>query len=397
MDADQLFHRYRDLQDYIGWTEEDAHRVGNLAPIAKAHFKDLIDDFYSAIQRNPATMKVITGGAQQIERLKGTLIRWLEDLFSGRYDKDYVVRRWKVGLRHVEIGLDQVYTNAALSRLRYGLAAVLAQDGCESRAAQNSLNKLLDLDLAIIEDSYQAEESRQLLEAERQRALRNERLAAIGETMTALVHESRNALQRSKACLEMLSLEVQDRSKAVDLVGRVQRAQEDLQKLFEEVREYAAPLNLKMARCELDTIARQAWQELSHDHAQKRLRLVESRAAEKMTVSGDRFALTQVLRNILENAIQASPPNATISIDYKTASNDGRQEAAIRISDEGPGIAAEHREKVLEAFFTTKSKGTGLGLAIAQRIVECHGGRIEVGDPPKGTEIDIYLPQTSHG
>jgi signal transduction histidine kinase len=235
------------------------------------------------------------------------------------------------------------------------------------------------------------------VEAQRQRALHNERLAAIGETMTALVHESRNALQRSKACLEMLSLEVQDRAKAVDLVGRVQRAQEDLQKLFEEVREYAAPLNLKMSMCELDKIARQAWQELAHMHTQKRLHFAESEPVTALAVNGDRFALTQVVRNVLENAIQASPAGRTVSVDYKTLSNNGRQEVAVRIRDDGPGIAPEHREKVLEPFFTTKAKGTGLGLAIAQRIIDCHGGRIELGNPHKGTEIDIYLPQAAHG
>jgi len=75
-----------------------------------------------------------------------------------------------------------------------------------------------------------------------ERARQASRLAAIGETMAALVHESRNALQRSKASLEMLSLEVEDRPDALKLVARAQKAQEDLHRLYEEVREWAAPL-----------------------------------------------------------------------------------------------------------------------------------------------------------
>src|SRR5262249_12050042 len=121
MQSDKLFERYRALQQYVGWTDEDAANVARIVPMARGHFRELIEDFYAAIQHSPATMKVITGGAAQIERLKGTLIKWLEELFSGKYDEAYVLRRWKVGLRHVEIGLDQVYTNAALSRLRNGL------------------------------------------------------------------------------------------------------------------------------------------------------------------------------------------------------------------------------------------------------------------------------------
>ena len=61
----------------------------------------------------------------QIERLKGTLIQWLRELFTGPYDAEYVARRWRVGYRHVEIGLDQVFTNVALSRLRQGIHNVL--------------------------------------------------------------------------------------------------------------------------------------------------------------------------------------------------------------------------------------------------------------------------------
>ena len=124
MQPSGLFQRYRELQRYVNWTDEDAQRVRKLAPAAEMHFAALIDDFYLAIQQTPATMKVITGGLEQIERLKGSLRTWLKDLFSGKYDEAYVERRWKVGLRHVEIGLDQVYTNAALSRLRSGLLLV---------------------------------------------------------------------------------------------------------------------------------------------------------------------------------------------------------------------------------------------------------------------------------
>ncbi len=218
MQPSGLFQRYRELQRYVNWTDEDAQRVRKLAPAAEMHFAALIDDFYLAIQQTPATMKVITGGREQIERLKISLRTWLKDLFSGNYDQAYVERRWKVGLRHVEIGLDQVYTNAALSRLRGGLllclerenvAGNLSGEPAEITAARSALNKLLDLDLAIIEDAYQAEFLARQHRTEQ--VLQNERLAAIGETMTGLVHESRNALQRTRACLEMLAVEIADR------------------------------------------------------------------------------------------------------------------------------------------------------------------------------------------
>src|SRR5215831_8574221 len=151
MSPEEVFRRYQELQAYVGWTEEAARLVGSVADLLGPHLPALIDDFYDEIERHPDARKVITGGQAQIERLKGTLLRWVRELLSGRYDEAYVDRRWRVGWRHVEIGLDQVYTNVALSRLRAGLGRAL-QSGWEGDLASfketnRSLNKLLDLDL----------------------------------------------------------------------------------------------------------------------------------------------------------------------------------------------------------------------------------------------------------
>ena len=121
MDPGRLFDRYRELQSYVGWTGADAERIVAAAPLLEPYLPALIDDFYAEIERHPEARKVITGGQAQIERLKGTLVQWVRELLAGPYDADYVARRWRVGWRHVEIGLDQVYTNVALSRLRTGL------------------------------------------------------------------------------------------------------------------------------------------------------------------------------------------------------------------------------------------------------------------------------------
>jgi signal transduction histidine kinase len=397
MQADKLVERYRELQRYIDWTDEDALRVRKLAPIAQQHFAALIDDFYAAIQRNSATAKIITGGAQQIERLKGTLMKWLEELFSGKYDEEYVLRRGRICLRHVEIGLEQVYTSVAVARLRGGLLRALETELTTSEpemlAARRSLNKLLDLDLTIIQEAYQTEFFAWQNREQREKLLQSERLAAIGETMAGLVHESRNALQRSRACLEMLAVDIGDRPPALGLVRRIQRAQDDLHRLFEEVREYAAPISLRQNHCDLSEIWRQAWNELAHLHLEKNLVLVESIDQKSIHGNVDRFALGQVFRNLLENAIQASPSEGKIAIAAKHTADSDRTAWQITIHDQGSGIPAENRTHILKPFFTTKAKGTGLGLAIAARIIEGHGGRIEIGEPAAGTLVYVYLPQ----
>lgn len=181
VDIDTLFSRYCDLQAYVGWSAEDVARIARLHRMLAPHFDELIDDFYREIVRHSGASQVITGGEAQIQRLKKSLHKWMTELLSGSYDRAYVARRWAVGWRHVEIGLDQVYTNAALSRLRTGLQRALQRewrgDWVELLRSAESLQKLLDLDLAIIEDAYQTEHVRRQQQLERQAAMGQVRIA----------------------------------------------------------------------------------------------------------------------------------------------------------------------------------------------------------------------------
>jgi PAS domain S-box-containing protein len=528
MNPDDVFRRYQELQAYVGWTDEAARQVAALAGLVEPHLTALVDDFYAEIDRHPGARKVITGGPAQTERLKGTLLAWLRELFAGRYGADYVARRWRVGWRHVEIGLDQVYTNAALSRLRTGLVRALHEhwpgDPMELRATVRSLNTLLDLDLAIIEDAYQAEHLARRQRGERISAfstlvevapslilllrpdrtlhyfnrfaedvtgygagevlgkdffpplvpeparaavaadlnhalagqavrgvehpvlcrdgsrkwvlwnlqqlpasavppapgggpvsgpavlaigqditalkqaqeskLQAERLAAIGQMVTGLAHESGNALARSQACLEMLALEVQDRPAALEMLGRIQNAQDHLQQLYDEVRNYAAPLKLEREPCRLDAAWRQAWANLAVRRQGREATLREECAGVDLRCTADAFRLEQVFRIVLENALAACRDPVELTVRCSEASLEGRPAVLVAVRDNGPGLNAEQRRRIFEPFYTTKTKGTGLGMAIAQRIAEAHGGKIAVGqDPRPGAEILITLPR----
>lgn len=226
------------------------------------------------------------------------------------------------------------------------------------------------------------------------KALQAERLAAIGQMMTGLTHESRNALQRSKSCLEMLALEVEDRPEALDLVHRIENAQHHLQRLYEEVRAYAAPINLRRERCSLGDVWREVWSQLSPSCEAKHLRLREDLQVKDLTCKIDTFAIGQVFRNIIENSLAVSPENGEIVIRCTSAECEGRPALQVEVRDSGPGLSPEQRERIFEPFYTTKTKGTGLGMAIARRIIQSHGGTIDVGNhSAPGAEIVITLPR----
>ncbi|WP_076345190.1 ATP-binding protein [Paludisphaera borealis] len=226
------------------------------------------------------------------------------------------------------------------------------------------------------------------------RALQSERLAAIGEMVTGLAHESRNALQRGQACLEMLALEVRDRPRAVDLVVRLQKAQDDLARLYEDVRDYASPILIRSRSCDLAEVWRKAWSDL--EPARRGRKAVLREVIEIADASNliDPSRMAQVFRNLLENSLAACVDPVEIAIRCVPDELDGHPALRISVSDNGPGFAPGQRPKAFEAFHTTKTKGTGLGLAICRRIIEAHGGRIILGSGPgRGAKFIITLPK----
>ena len=234
------------------------------------------------------------------------------------------------------------------------------------------------------------------LRAAQQRALQAERLAAIGEMMAGLTHESRNALHRGQVCLEMLALEVEDRPEALRLIARLQQAQDDLHTLYEDVRDYAAPIHLERRVCDLAETWRAAWAHLAPLREGREAVLREESGGLDLHGAVDPFRLEQVFRNLLENSLAACRDPVEITIHCTPAEIDGHPALRVAVRDHGPGLGPEQKQRLFEPFFTTKTKGTGLGMAITKRIVEAHGGRIAVGeDGGPGAEIILTLPRGS--
>lgn len=382
MDPAKLFQRYQELQQYVGWTQDDARAVHALSGLMEPHLLPLIDDFYAEIERHPDARKVITGGPKQIERLKGTLVQWLRELFAGSYDQEYVLRRWRVGCRHVEIGLDQVFTNVALSRLRTGLIGALGKTWQGDRdsliMAIQSLNKLLDLDLAKIEDAYQAQYVA--------RQQRTERLAAIGQVAGGIAHELRNPLNVVKTSVYyLLNAKNPTAAKQAEHLARIERHVTLADGVITALSSFA-----KMPVPDLQPFpVRKCVQDaLETNPVPDNIRVTIDCPSSLPPVLGDINQLRIVFANLIRNAREAMPKGGALSIKGQMA-NDALE---VAVTDTGTGISPDDIHRIMEPLYSTKARGLGLGLAIARSIVDKNKGTMRLtSELGKGTTFTVRL------
>jgi signal transduction histidine kinase len=382
MSPDDLFARYQELQRYVGWTDEDARYVASVAPRLQAYLRPLIDDFYEEIDRHTGARKVITGGQAQIERLKGTLRGWLEDLLRGPYDADYVARRWRVGLKHVEIGLDQVYTNVALSRLRRGLLTALEQTLSTQDPAflkgRRSLNTLLDLDLAIIEDAYQSEYT-----ARQQRA---ERLAAIGQVAGGIAHELRNPLNVVKTSIYyLLNARNPNPAKTAEHLQRIERHVTLADNVITALSNFARMPIPNLRPGPIEPCLRQV---LEINALPESIQVTVDCPASLPPVLADLDQLGIVFGNLIRNAREAMPRGGALSLVGRQVDDS----VEVAVADSGAGIPPENLKRIMEPLYSTKARGLGLGLAIARSILEKNRGTLRVtSELCKGTIFTVRL------
>jgi signal transduction histidine kinase len=357
LNISEFYNRYQELQEYVGWTPQDAQHVQSLAPLLEPHLPALVDDFYAEIERHPRARAVITGGQEQIDRLKGTLSQWLRELLNGPYDADYVARRWRVGWRHVEIGLDQVYTVVALARVRRGLLRIHEQlfpePSRDFMVSRRSLNTLLDLDLAIVEDAYQTE-----FLARQQRA---ERLAAIGQVVSGIAHELRNPLNVVKTSVYfLLNAKSPSPAKVAEHLERIERHVARADGVITALSNFAKmPVpNLKpfsVQECLNDS--------LEANPPSESIQVVVNCNDSLPPALADRDQMQIVFANLIRNAGDAmSQGGGRLLIEAERIEN----QIEVRFRDNGTGIPPEVLRRVMEPLYSTKARGLGLGLAIAR-------------------------------
>ncbi|HET9468677.1 MAG TPA: PAS domain S-box protein [Vicinamibacterales bacterium] len=219
-----------------------------------------------------------------------------------------------------------------------------------------------------------------------QRLAEQKSLAKLGEMAAVVAHEVKNPIAGIRGALQVITARMpadqRDRAILLDIITRL----DALNRIVQDMLMFARPRALRQEPIPLGSLLRETASLIERDPGMLNLEISVSGSAD---ITGDREMLQIVFQNILMNAAQAMEGRGRIVVTI--AARDGRCKVAI--ADRGPGMPDEVREKAFDAFFTTKHRGTGLGLPIAKRVVDAHGGAIDIAVPPEGgTTISVELP-----
>jgi len=233
--------------------------------------------------------------------------------------------------------------------------------------------------------------------------LRAERLEAVAELSASLAHEIKNPLASIRSAVEQLSARGRATEDEKVLATLIVRESDRLSRLLSEFLDFARVRVTRGERVNMGDVA-QAAVRLADTHPDRKagVRVTCVIPTEPLLVEGDEDLLHRAIFNITLNAVQAAPANSgqvTVEVSrlnveqIPTGVPFEVSAIALRVSDNGPGIPIELRERVFDPFFTTKTGGTGLGLPIVHRAIEAHRGFVFMDSSPKGTRFTVLLPQ----
>ncbi len=235
--------------------------------------------------------------------------------------------------------------------------------------------------------------------ARAQEALRRrDRLAAMGELASTVAHEVRNPLNAIGMSVQRLRREFpssggsaedeQERRELLEVLGsETQR----IDRIVQQFLEYARPPRLNIRPVDLAGLLKDAAIGVE-GLALARSVAIDSVVPDGVEAAVDPDQMKAAVDNLLRNAVEVSPAGGVVSLRLQ-------HDAAglvITVTDRGPGIEPEHLPRIFDLYFTTKPDGTGVGLAVTHRIVDAHGGHIDVDSTPGGgTSMIVTLPRSA--
>jgi two-component system, sporulation sensor kinase E len=220
--------------------------------------------------------------------------------------------------------------------------------------------------------------------------IRADRLAAMGELTAGVAHEVRNPLGIIRASVQLMEDADCDRKRVHEGAEVIKHEIDRLDRVIKALLDFGRPAAPSMRTVDVQRVLEEVVLFTRKFADRNRVGIVEEYGDEVPEVMADPEQLKQVFVNLISNAVQSMSEDGgtlTVTVGYED------DFVFTRFADTGPGIAPESIGKVFDPFFSTRDDGTGLGLTIVHRIVDEHGGHIEVtSDPGTGTAFTVHLP-----
>lgn len=225
-----------------------------------------------------------------------------------------------------------------------------------------------------------------------QAAIRQERQAMFGRIAAGLVHDLSHPIQNINNNCKLIVQMYDDAEYRTSFARLVKREFGTIQRTFEDLRNLARPIPLERFPVDAAKLAHDVVDRMSTQASVAGVTLeAVIQPGASCQLDGDLFALLRVLRNLVLNALQATPPGGRVTVEV----NDHGRHVLLHVRDTGCGIPADRLQAIFEDFVTTKRRGLGLGLAISKKTVEEMGGGLRVESVVgQGTHFVVELPRS---
>jgi signal transduction histidine kinase len=235
------------------------------------------------------------------------------------------------------------------------------------------------------------------------RIVDQERLAAIGQLSSVIAHEIRNPLGLIDLYAKLTEdhlgkLELADQTDKKEMLLKnlslIRQATGSLETILSELTNYSRPLQLNCKPTHIYQLVQDVCDFYRPSYQENNVQLNLDAQDSGETILADADKIRQALINLLKNALEASPADSTVRVSI--VHRNGDPQLYIKVSDEGQGVNPANIQKLFTPYFSTKGSGTGLGLAHSRKILQAHGGNVELlsSEPDKGSTFALVLPRT---
>lgn len=260
-------------------------------------------------------------------------------------------------------------------------------------AVREEENRALNrtLEQKVVERTAQLEEKNQQLLAAQKELAESERLAAVGMLASGVAHEINNPLAIIRGNAELLEMLADADTPNNEEVETIIRQTDRIERIVRNLLTFSRSGTKWLSFFSLGNLLDDILNQIGHQIPLEEYTVARNYRDVEIEVEGDEDQLRQVFTNLIVNGLQAMEGRGMLTVE--AAVDMEHHQASVVITDNGPGISPERREKIFTPFFTTKRDGTGLGLAISYGIVKDHGGEIRIsGEEGTGAIFTVILP-----